>query len=377
MSRADAAEDATPCPGPAPTPAVSPLVAVPQAPFLYRLSVATMCLLVAVLGLYLLREFKSILQPLFVAVFVCYVILPPHRWLVARGVPSLLAYVVILLLIVSALYGLGALVYRNVDQFLARAPYYEQRVNSAVHELAQAFDLEPPAHPLSFSDLSLDQGQVLAALGTFRDFFAALAVTFVYLVFVIAEKLSLRRRVALALGDMQGARVLEVVEAIDRSITAYLSVKTSVSVAAAVFSMLTLAIFGVPFFVTLGILIGLLNYIPYVGSLVALVPALALSFLELPLWQALVVTLLLIAIQQICGLLEPRIAGQRLGVSPLLILLSLAFWGVVWGIVGMILAVPLLMTMKIILENIPETRPLATLMSNQCSPSSSPRRRQP
>ena len=78
------------------------------------------------------------------------------------------------------------------------------------------------------------------------------------------------------------------------------------------------------------------------------------------------ITILLIAIQQVMGtFIEPRMAGRSLQVSPLLILLSLSFWGVLWGIVGMILAVPLLVVVKAILDNIPETRPIATLMANE------------
>ena len=78
------------------------------------------------------------------------------------------------------------------------------------------------------------------------------------------------------------------------------------------------------------------------------------------------ITISLIAIQQGIGtLVEPRLAGHRLDVSPLLIVLSLAFWGAIWGPVGMILAVPLLVSVKIVLENIPETKPIATLISNQ------------
>ena len=73
--------------------------------------------------------------------------------------------------------------------------------------------------------------------------------------------------------------------------------------------------------------------------------------------------ILLVGWQQFLGLVvEPRMAGARLGVSPLLIILSLAFWGVVWGIVGMLLAVPLLMIIKIVFENIPATKPVAALM---------------
>jgi len=128
-----------------------------------------------------------------------------------------------------------------------------------------------------------------------------------------------------------------------------------------------LAVFGVPFVVMWGILTFLFNFIPYLGSLVATLAPLVVCLLEFSdrLWIVLIVAVLLVLIQQVLGVyLEPRLMGRRLGVSPLLILLSLSFWGVLWGVVGMILAVPLLMVFKIVLDNIPETRPLATLMSS-------------
>src|SRR5207248_3201036 len=82
-------------------------------------------------------------------------------------------------------------------------------------------------------------------------------------------------------------------------------------------------------------------------------------------WKVLIIGLVLIAIQQFfVAYLQPKLMGTRLGVSPLLILVALGFWGAVWGIIGMLLAVPLLMVLKITLENIPETKPIAKLMSN-------------
>ena len=107
-------------------------------------------------------------------------------------------------------------------------------------------------------------------------------------------------------------------------------------------------------------MIFLLNYIPYLGSLVAVSLPIVLSFVQFPegeIWKGIAITIALIGVQQIIGtVIEPRMAGQRLDVSPLLILLSLAFWGSVWGIVGMILAVPLLVIVRIVLDNIAEKR---------------------
>ena len=91
-----------------------------------------------------------------------------------------------------------------------------------------------------------------------------------------------------------------------------------------------------------------------------------LQYAEEP-WKPLLITLLLLLLVQrvVDNFIEPRLTGHKLGLSPLLVLLSLAFWGWLWGVVGMILAVPLTVIVKIVLENIPETKPLATLISNE------------
>ena len=128
------------------------------------------------------------------------------------------------------------------------------------------------------------------------------------------------------------------------------------------------AAFGVEFAVMWGVLIFRFNFIPYLGSLVAVSLAIVLSFLqyaEEP-WKPRLLTLLLLLVQRVVdNFIEPRLTGQKLGLSPLIVLLSLAFWGWLWGVVGMILAVPLTVIGKIVLENIRETKPLATLISNE------------
>src|SRR5262249_49951039 len=91
-----------------------------QATFMQRLAIVTLSIGLVALVIYFLREFRTILQPLFIAVFIGYILLPIHAWLVKRGIPSVLAYVVILALILGALFGLGTLLYRNVDQLIDR-----------------------------------------------------------------------------------------------------------------------------------------------------------------------------------------------------------------------------------------------------------------
>lgn len=354
-------------------------MAVTESRFLPRLLTLTLSLLLFVLAIHLLERFREILQPLFVGLFIGFLILPVHTWLVRRGLPPAVSFGVISLLILLGFFGLGALVYRSVDQALARLPFllYEQRIEHAVQEWLAYLRLDIPElrghflRELPFMRVrSPDQmvSTLRAALGTFVDFVSWWAVTFVYLIFLVAEKVSFPRRIRLAFGDRQGENVLRVIENINQAIAQYLAVKTAVSFIAGVLSVVVLLpFFDLDFAVLCGLLIFLLNYIPYLGSLVAVGLPILFSFIELDAaWKGILVALLLIAIQQVVGtLLEPRLAGQRLDVSPLLILLSLAFWGAVWGIVGLILAVPLLVILKIVLDNIKETRPIATLISNQ------------
>jgi AI-2 transport protein TqsA len=172
----------------------------------------------------------------------------------------------------------------------------------------------------------------------------------------------------LAFGDVQGDRIMGIVESINQAISQYIAVKTLVSALAGLLTYAVLAYFKVELAASWGLLVFLLNYIPYVGSLIACALPILLSFLQFSdeLWKPIVIAVSLIGIQQGIGnWIEPRMAGQRLDVSPLLIVLSLTFWWTVWGIFGAILAVPLLVIVRIILDNIPETKPIATLISNR------------
>lgn len=125
--------------------------------------------------------------------------------------------------------------------------------------------------------------------------------------------------------------------------------------------------FGADFAFTWGILTFLGNFIPYIGSfVVCLLPIMQGFFQFDTLWEPLTMGLVLICIHQITGnVIEPRITGKSLGISPLAILFTLAFWGYCWGVVGMFLAVPLTVLVKLIMENIEATKPIAALISSE------------
>ena len=188
----------------------------------------------------------------------------------------------------------------------------------------------------------------------------------IYLLFLIAEAESFRRRVNTVFGSERAEAILEVVRDINKAISDYISVKTLVSFLVALSSTIVLGLFQVDFFLLWGILTFLLNFIPYVGSAVALVLPIGLALLQFGFgWQFIAVLLLLSAVQSAIGyVVEPKLTGERLDLSPIMIMLALAFWAWLWGFVGAVLAVPLIVSVKVILDHIEATRPIAGLMSN-------------
>jgi predicted PurR-regulated permease PerM len=339
--------------------------------FLHRLLIVTLSVLLVVLLLHLARELRTILQPLLIAFFIAYLILPAHAWLIQRGFARWLAIIVFLAALLLAAFFLIVLVRSNIEQALERLPDYAQRLRNLVERGVSYLPMEREEAVQWLRDAHRDASAGLsdmlqAAVGQFLDFLVWMFVVFIYLIFVLAERVGFPDRLRRAFGDVHGRYVLGIVESINLAISQYIAVKTFVSFLAGVASFVVLAVFGVDFAVMWAILIFLLNFIPYLGSLLATALPILLSFVQFDdAWKGIVIGVLLIAIQQGIGVvIEPKLAGHRLGVSPLLIILSLAFWGLVWGIVGMILAVPLLVTVKIILDNIPETKAVATLMSN-------------
>jgi predicted PurR-regulated permease PerM len=355
-----------------------PLLPIDPSRFQRQLTIATLGLLLAVLVGFILYVCASILQPLFIAGLLVYVILPVHERLVRWHVPSPVAYVVIVLCVLGLFCGIGEMAYRNFAELSEeRLGVYEERLDNLVRKVLRGlpFEIADVDNWRVRNLVTFDVGPesrvrnvFRAAVGNFLEFLTATFVVLLYLIFLIAERISLPGRIARAFGEARATELMAVVEAINRSVHDYIGLKTFVSFLQGLLSFIVLAVFGVEFAVMWGVLIFLFNFIPYIGSLVAVSLPILLSVLQYadeP-WKPLLIAVLLLVVQRVIDkYIEPRLTGQKLGLSPLIVLLSLAFWGWLWGVVGMILAVPLTVIGKIMLENIRETKPLATLISNE------------
>jgi predicted PurR-regulated permease PerM len=339
-----------------------------------RLLIVTLTTLLVYLSTQILRDLASLFQPLLVAALITYIALPIHRWLVRRGIPSQLAHVVLLAGVFVGIFGIAHIAESNFEALMERKDEYELNLDRLVASIHDGLPFPiPELKGKKFRDLvkapSVEQmvDPLRMAVGTFASFITSAFVVILYLVFLAAEVFTFPDRAREAFGAKRSEEVMHIIRSVNLAVGGYLGVMTLINFAIGALTYVVLALFNIPFAPLWGLFMFLFCYIPYIGSILVTLAVLVLGVVEYanaP-WVVLVIGAVLIAIQQALGTyLQPRLMGNRLGVSPLLILVSLAYWGIVWGIIGMLLAVPLLMVLKITLEHIPETKPIAILMSN-------------
>jgi predicted PurR-regulated permease PerM len=197
----------------------------------------------------------------------------------------------------------------------------------------------------------------------------SLVVAF-YMVFLLQEAGRFHSRIRSSFSPARAAEIDEVVASINRAITDYLSVKVRASLIVAVPTAIACWGFGVSGAATWGVLSFFGNFLPYVGGFVATLLPILLAFLEFDtiFWPALFALTVLLISSISSNLIEPAMTGRVLDLSPLVVMLGLAFWSVMWGFVGMCLAVPLTVVLKIILEHTPATRPIARMLGDAHRP---------
>lgn len=329
----------------------------------FRVALAVVLLFVAGVVMKLARP---VLIPFILAVFVSYIIDPALTFLTRCRCPRPWAVVIVLVLAFVVLYLTGVLVSASVKAFVTELPRYDQRLADLSRFLATG--LGPIKIDVNSALGSLDPGKVggfvLKAIGPFFTVIGKLLLVFLFLVFIVAGRGRAESKIPRAIGDGHAGRVHGIMDRINGQARRYLVIKTGIGLANGLMVWIVLAAFGVDFAYIFALLAFLLNYIPNIGSVIATALRVGFAFFQFgtfwpPFWILVITT----GLDNILGnIVEPRIMGQGLGLSPLLVFFSLLFWGWLWGIPGMILSVPLTAVVRIVCQNIPALRPIAVLM---------------
>jgi AI-2 transport protein TqsA len=330
--------------------------------------VSSAILLVFLVGL-LLRLAKPVFFPFFLAIFFYFILSPVLGFLLRLKIPKALAVSLIIITAFFIFYLMGVLFYNSGRAFAASLPDYAQRMNSVFGSIAENLHLSRfNWDPWQWSK-TLDAGKVanffLRSMNQVFSFFSTFILIFVFLVFMLSGRGKLREKVERAFSHQRAAKVNQIIDKIDGQVQRYLIIKTGISLLSGTMTMVVLTIFGVDFAVLFGFLTFLLNFIPSLGSITSMgLVTIIAAFQFGSIFPALWILFLLAGLDVIISsFLEPKLMGQGLGLSPLVVLLSLFFWGWLWGIPGMILAVPIMAVIKIVCANVPALNPVAEIMS--------------
>ncbi len=334
--------------------------------------------IVAIIGVYIVKELASLLVPLVLALFLGILLRPALVWLEKRHVPFGLSVVVVLLFLGFLFTMVGQIIYQTgwaiiaeQDRLLAQI---EVKLHPILHWIEDLTGMETQIHSGGVTEalqkfFSLDW--LIRSSGTFAtiigDFTSLLFMTLLYLLMILGGILNYKPYIGyLEKGSSSEGKLLEAYEHVQSSITTYMKVKFWISLGTGVGYWLICYLFGVDFAIFWGFLAFILNFVPTIGSIISTAPPLLLGWIQIEgFWMLTLFVLLLVAIQFVMGnIVDPLWMGNQLAINTVVIILGLVFWGYLWGITGMILSVPLLVLIKVIFEQIPDARFLVRLMDS-------------
>lgn len=329
----------------------------------YLLGMAAFVVLVA--GM---REAASIIVPFLMAIFLSVVATPPLYWLQSKKLPRWLALLVVMLSIIACAALVIVFIGSSINDFMRSLPQYKSQLEEQFQLLLammSKYGVEPPADLVREH---VDLGKAMDLVGKlFTGLGNMLTNAFMILltvIFILAETSSFPQKMQAAFGG--AALHMDGFRRFINNVKQYIVIKTIMSAATGICISACMWAVGLDYPLLWGLLAFLLNYIPNIGSIIAAIPAVLLALVQLGIGQGVFVAAVFIIVNTVVGsIIEPRYMGKGLGLSTLVVFLSLLFWGWVFGPVGMLLSVPLTMFFKIALDSNAETRWLSILVDSE------------
>jgi len=312
-----------------------------------------------------IRACTSVLVPFLLSAFFAVLMAPILFWFRRKGLSDWFSIIFLIILFILIETGVGVLLGTSVAEFTKELPFYQERLGSIYRGLtafAKRFgftDIELSV--LKELDVSRIMGMVASTLKSMGVLITNTFVIILTLIFMLLEAGGMAYKLeALNLLGIQRTHELKLImDGINR----FFAIKSFTSFLTGLFIWVGLLIQGVDFPALWGVCAFALNFIPTIGSIIAAAPAVLLALVKLGFAQSLITLIIYVVINIAVGnIFEPKLMGQGVGLSPLVIFLSMAFWGWVLGPVGMFLSVPITMSIKIAMGVNQKTRWMAILL---------------
>jgi AI-2 transport protein TqsA len=329
---------------------------------IFESSVIAASLVIIIAGIHLAQ---SVLVPFLLSAFIAVLATAPLQWLRKKHVPPGVSVIMVFMGIVLIIAVFLFLIVISVRSITDALPEYQIRFQGQI-ALAKTV---LASHGIKGADKIFQNlitpeaaaGFVVGFLSSVASAFSSIVLIILTVIFILFEASSFPIKLRAALGDPHAAFPKFTIFAND--LKRVVVIQTVISLSTGIIMAIWLTILGVDFTILLGLFTFLFNFVPNIGSIMAAVPAIIITFIQFGTGRALLAGLGFVAVGTLVGnVLQPRLMGQNLGLSNLVVFLSVIFWGSLLGAIGMMLCVPFTLAMKFALESSDRTKWIAVLL---------------
>ena len=307
---------------------------------------------------------SSIVVPFLLSLFLAIILSPAYNYFNKKGLPDVLSLIIVIGLFVTLLGLVVKLLGSSVHNFSANIDIYEAQLLvyfDSIESLSSKIGIELPFAELSSA---INSKQImLFATGFLQSIGSLLTNGFVILftlMFMLLESNHFIQKISYVDGFKNS---ISHIEEISSKIKEYMVLKAIISLLTGLIVWLSLSVIGTDYAFLWAVLAFMFNFIPNIGSIIAAVPAVLLTLVQLGAFSAILVTGVYVVINVVVGsIVEPKVMGKGLGLSTLVVFLSLLFWGWLLGTVGMLLSIPLTIMAKIALDANENTKWISVLL---------------
>lgn len=313
-----------------------------------------------------IKSASAIVVPFLLSLFIAIILSPLYSYINKKGLPSVISLIIVIGLFLFLLISVAKLIGNSAQEFSSNIGFYEQQLSVVFHqfvEFSTKYGFEIPEteiyNIINTKQIMQFSSKIIQSLGSiFTNGFVIL----LSVVFMLLESQNFMNKILVI---SKKSAIIDNIEEITNKIKSYMVLKALISLFTGFVIWISLYIVGTDYAFLWAVLAFMLNFIPNIGSIIAAVPAVLLTLVQLGSLSALVVSGIYVGVNIIIGsVIEPKIMGKGLGLSTLVVFLSLLFWGWLLGIVGMLLSIPLTIMMKIILDEKENTRWISVLLGS-------------
>ena len=312
-----------------------------------------------------LKIADKIVIPFFLSMFIALISFPLLKFFQSKKINTPLSVTLVLVTIMTVSLSIAALIGTSLNSFRKSLPEYKEKIYIEVDKVSVAAEKYGVTVDSNFLYDYVDPTFIMQSVANTISAFGNVLTNYFLILFIVMftllEAAGFSNKLKLAFKN--SSKSITNFHIFSENMNKYISIKTIVSIITGLLIYVSLSFISLDHAIMWALIAFFLNYIPNIGSIIASIPAIIIALIQFNFYYALLVALIYLVINIVMGsIIEPKYLGKELGLSTLIIFLSLIFWGWLLGPVGMLLSVPLTMIMKIALESNDDTRWISILL---------------